>query len=139
MFFSLLCFIAVICVLVGFNQKSQPRFALGASLNPIISTLVTTFKSSLIYVAGGCIGQLKWIWFYKTRKQLNDMESFDSASRGPLGSLFMVLQDKGRSLVSLGSVVTILALAFDPFVQQILTYPTKERIEATNSTLAAAK
>ncbi|RDW90853.1 DUF3176 domain-containing protein [Aspergillus mulundensis] len=139
MIFSLTCCIAIVCILVTFNGEPQPEFAYGLTLNAIISTLATASKSSLIYVISACIGQLKWIGVYKRRKQIYNMELFDSASRGPLGAIFMVLQDKGRSLVSLGAVLTILALIFDPFVQQVLTYRTLETVEAANSSLAIAK
>ncbi|KAL2836887.1 hypothetical protein BJY01DRAFT_251766 [Aspergillus pseudoustus] len=128
MIFSLLCFIAIACVLMVFDEKTQPSFAYGFTLNAVVSILATASKSSLLYVIGECIGQLKWIWFYEEeeRKKLDGMQLFDGASRGPLGSLFLVFDHKGRSLVSLGALLTVLALAFDPFMQQILTYPTRE-------------
>ncbi|KAK2758993.1 hypothetical protein FQN54_003091 [Arachnomyces sp. PD_36] len=132
--FSFACFVAITCVLWVFNEKPPPDFAYGFTLNAIISILATASKSSLIYVIGECIGQLKWIWFYQTeKKQLYDMDLFDSASRGPLGSLFMILEHKSRSLASLGAILTVLALMFDPFVQQVLTYPTRQTIQQTNS------
>ncbi|KAJ0414715.1 hypothetical protein BJY00DRAFT_320801 [Aspergillus carlsbadensis] len=137
--FSLACFVAIICVLAVFNGKPQPQFAYGFTLNAIISILATASKSSLIYVIGECIGQLKWIWFYQgEKKQLHNMQIFDNASRGPLGSLFMMLQHKGRSLASLGAILTILALTFDPFVQQILSYPTRQALRHADSSSAIA-
>lgn len=93
--FSFACFIAITCVLWVFNDKPPPDFAYGFTLNAIISILATASKSSLIYVIGECIGQLKWIWFYqKEKKRLYDMDLFDNASRGPLGSF--ALWDKSR-------------------------------------------
>ncbi|KAL4901469.1 hypothetical protein BDW74DRAFT_170176 [Aspergillus multicolor] len=61
-----------------------------------------------------------------------------AASRGPLGSLLLVIQHKGQSLVSLGALITILTLMFDPFVQQILTYPTRQTVEDPASSKAIA-
>lgn len=139
MVFSVLCFAAIICILGVFEGKARPHFAYGLTLNAIASVLATASKSSLIYVIGECIGQLKWIWFYKKRRRLDQIQLFDSASRGPLGSLFMLMQHMGRSLVSLGALVTILALTFDPFVQQILTYPTREAVESSGTGRAVAK
>ncbi|KAL4877525.1 hypothetical protein BJY04DRAFT_222079 [Aspergillus karnatakaensis] len=86
--FSLLCFIAIACILNLFEDKRRPNLA---------------------------------------------------ASRGPLGSLFLVLQHKGQSLVSLGAIVTILALMFEPFMQQILTYPTREVREDPETAEAVAR
>ncbi|KAL2795844.1 hypothetical protein BJX66DRAFT_336552 [Aspergillus keveii] len=146
MIFSLACFGAVVSLLVVTDGKPPPSFAYGLTLNAIVSLLGTACKSSLIFVIGECIGQLKWIWFYKgssktlekKRKQhLDGMQLFDTASRGPLGSLFILLEHKGQSLVSLGALVIVLALIFDPFMQQLLRYPVRE-IEFVNSSSAAA-
>ena len=35
----------------------------------------------------------------------------------------IIIHHRAQSLVSLGAVVVVLLLAFDPFIQQILTYP----------------
>ncbi|OJJ34564.1 hypothetical protein ASPWEDRAFT_42551 [Aspergillus wentii DTO 134E9] len=79
----------------------------------------------MIFVVAECIGQLKWVWFQKKR-QLQGIQNVDDASRGPWGSLTILFQRPGRSLISLGAIVTILALAFEPFMQQIVTYPTRQ-------------
>jgi hypothetical protein len=47
----------------------------------------------------------------------------DAASRGPLGSAILLFTLRARPLASLGAAITILALAFDPFIQQIVQYP----------------
>lgn len=124
MIFSVACLVVIIGILIAFDQKSRPNFACGVTLNAMISILATASKSSLIYIIGECMGQLKWNWFYKgARKPLDGMQLFDSAGRGPLGSIFIILQHKGQSLVSIGVLLMILALVYDPFVQQVITYP----------------
>ncbi|KAL4887793.1 hypothetical protein BDV59DRAFT_196983 [Aspergillus ambiguus] len=137
--FSVACFVSIVGVLVAYNKKPAPSLSYGLTLNAIISILATASKSALIFAIGECIGQLKWVWFYKRRKQLDGMQLFDSASRGPFGSLMVILQHRGKSLVSLGAFITILALAFDPFIQQILTYPIRNTVDVTNSSAAAAQ
>lgn len=62
---------------------------------------------------------------------------FDDSSRGPLGSITLLRHHKGRSVVSLGAIILVLMLAFDPFIQQILSYPvetTTEQPQTTNTT-----
>ena len=137
--FSLACFISIIGVLAAFNQEPAPSLSYGLTLNAIISILATASKSSLIFAVGECIGQLKWVWFHSRRRQLDEMQLFDSASRGPFGSLVVIFQHRGQSLVSLGALVTILALAFDPFIQQILTYPIRNTVDAADSSAAEAR
>lgn len=77
-------------------------------------------------MVAGAVGQLKWIWFQRREQPALDMQSFDNASRGPLGALCLLFQHRGPSIASLGAIVTILAMALDPFVQQILSYPVQQ-------------
>ncbi|KAJ5377132.1 uncharacterized protein N7496_004541 [Penicillium cataractarum] len=124
MIFSLGCLVAICSVLLAYDNKTRPDMKYGLSLNAIISTLATASKSSLVFVVGEAIGQLKWIWLQTpSNRQLLDVQTFDSASRGPLGSLVLLFHHGGRSLVSIGAFVLLCMLAFDPFIQQILSYP----------------
>ncbi|CAG8423569.1 unnamed protein product [Penicillium salamii] len=124
--FSALCFTAIFCVVWVYDQKTSPQLPYRITLNSVISILGTASKSSVIFAVGESLGQLKWLWFWTAERRLRDLQSFDNASRGPWGSFNMLLQHKGRSIASLGALVTILALAFDPFLQQILTFPLRE-------------
>ncbi|KAL3460016.1 hypothetical protein BJX64DRAFT_278766 [Aspergillus heterothallicus] len=117
MLFSLLCFVAIFCILMVFEDKARPDMPRGFTLNAIVSILATASKSSLIYVIGECIGQLKWIWFKRKRDELSQMQLFDSAGRGPLGSLLVIMQHKGQSL-------------------QILTYRTRGAVDSTGRAVA---
>ncbi|KAJ5757570.1 uncharacterized protein N7511_006264 [Penicillium nucicola] len=124
--FSIACFMATICVLEVYNQQSTPQFSYGLTLNTVILVLATASKSSLIFVVGECIGELKWIWFRDVLEPLSNLQAYDSASREPWGSILILLNDKGRSLVSIGALITVLALAYDPFVQQISDLPLRQ-------------
>ena len=126
MSFSILCFLAIVCLLRGYDQKASPTFKQGITLNSIISVLSAASKSSMIYAVTASIGQLKWNWFYTKRERLQHIQLFDDASRGPWGSMIMLFSHKGCSLASLGAAITILVFAFDPFMQQILTYPIRQ-------------
>nr|WDW19291.1 DUF3176 [Penicillium meliponae] len=104
--FSVACFVAIFCVLQIYNGQLTPSLPRERTLNTIVSLLATASKTALMYVVGECIAQL-----------------YDSASRGPWGSLCILIKDRFRSIVTLGAVIVLLALAFDPFVQQLLSYP----------------
>lgn len=124
--FSILCFLVVICLLRAYEQKALPSFPHDLTLNTIISILSAASKSSMIYAVTASIGQLKWNWYYARKEQLQHIQLFDDASRGPWGSMMMLFSHKGWSLASLGALITLLALAFDPFMQQILRYPIRQ-------------
>lgn len=85
------------------------------------------------------MGQLKWTWFYATPKRLIDIQTLDSASRGPLGSITTLFNGTRRSLASLGAVTIIFLLAFDPFIQQIISYPIRLTTVSDGTNLAIAK
>lgn len=122
---SIMCLVAMIAILWAYDNTPQPEFPRGITLNTITSVLATSCKAALLFVVGETIGQLKWVWYNKeNRKPLRDVQLFDSASRGPWGSLNIIWSHKAKSLVSLGALVTVLAFAFDPFVQQIISYHT---------------
>ena len=137
MSFSILCFLAIVSLLRGYDQKTSPTFTQGITLNSIISVLSAASKSSMIYAVTASIGQLKWNWFYTKRERLQHIQLFDDASRGPWGSMIMLFSHRGCSLASLGAAITILVFAFDPFMQQILTYPIRQT--ASRSDAATSK
>lgn len=122
--FSAACVIAIAIVLSVYDGKTQPNMPYGLTLNAIVSVLSTASKSALICAVAGALGQLKWIWFRRSRK-LQDIQLFDDASRGPWGSVTLLGSLNIRTLASIGALVTVLALAFEPFVQQILKYPVR--------------
>lgn len=57
------------------------------------------------------------------RPRLKDLQIFDDASRGPLGSVkFLLRVPTKSSLPYMGCIVILAALAIDPMAQQILKF-----------------
>jgi len=69
------------------------------------------------------IGESKWHWFKKSRR-LRDFGLIDDASRGPFGSAKLLCRIKAPPLALVGAFVTVVALAVDPFAQNILAVKT---------------
>ena len=137
--FSIACFIAICSVLLGYDQKAMPNFPKGLTLNTIVSILATGSKSALLCMVRTSIGQLKWIWFQGRKKRpVYDLQSFDDASRGPWGSVMVLLRcsRKGSLILSLGAIITVLSLAFDPFIQQVLRFPVRQVISSSSTAVA---
>lgn len=132
--FSAACLTAIVVVLKVYERKAIPKIPFGLTLNAIISILATGSKSSLLLAVAGAISQLKWSWFATRRRNLDDMQEFDDASRGPWGSVTLLFTINVRSLASVGALVTILTLAYDPFVQQVLQYPVRVVQQPSNET-----
>ena len=117
---SIAATIAIVAILSVYNHQKFPQVPGDISLNAVVATLSTVSKSSLIFSVSASLRQLKWDWYEKGPHKLEDFETFDAASRGPLSATKLLL---GRhilfSTASIGAVITILALGIEPFVQQV--------------------
>ncbi|KAF7585781.1 hypothetical protein BBP40_010134 [Aspergillus hancockii] len=120
-FMSGIIIIAIAVILRRYNGRKQPDWK-HISLNSLISWLSTLAKACVLFSASQAIGQLKWVWFARKSRPLSDLDTFDSASRGVTGSAALLWLVKGQNLAMLGSLATILAVGFDPFVQNLVHY-----------------
>ncbi|RSL61353.1 hypothetical protein CEP53_005137 [Fusarium sp. AF-6] len=98
------------------------------TLNAVISTLSTTSRVCLLAMLASTISQWNWLLFSSEPRRLVDFEYFSAASRGPLGSLKVLLDFRilGGPVVRVGAFVTILTIALDPFAQQLVQLKTKD-------------
>ncbi|KAK0745749.1 hypothetical protein B0T18DRAFT_446428 [Schizothecium vesticola] len=117
---SLISMAAIVILLVKYDGRAFPSVPGDISLNAIVATLSTISKTSLIFSVSAVLGQLKWDWCEQQPRPLEDLDTFDQASRGPLGATKLLLGGTARSVASIGAVIMILALALDPFVQQVV-------------------
>ena len=126
--FSIISFLAILLVLYHYDQSKTPDLPRYLTLNTIVAILTTASRSSLLCMIGTSMGQLKWIWCRQQKRPLYDLQAFEDASRGPWGSMPILASrpHRGNLLLSLGAVITIAALTFGPFMQQIITFPTKQ-------------
>ncbi|KAF7882674.1 uncharacterized protein EAF02_006037 [Botrytis sinoallii] len=125
LFCGTLCFIALAALLYAFDGKTIFRWH-GITLNALVSILSTAAKVLVLYSIAESTSQWKWLHFSEQKHFLIDFDKIDAASRGPLGS-FKLLWRKNRELiVRIGAVTTVLALAVDPFTQQLGQYQQRQ-------------
>lgn len=117
---SLIALGIIIIILAIHQDKALPKWPSLISINSLVSVFTSILKAAMLLPITEGISELKWTWFADPRP-LSDMDRFDAASRGPLGSL-KLFTNRHNFLASLGALITILALAIDPFTQQILQY-----------------
>ncbi|KAI0608297.1 DUF3176 domain-containing protein [Pyrenophora tritici-repentis] len=131
--FSALCMAAVIGVLISYKDDPLSNWSLadktGLTLNAYISILSKMAGAALILPVSEALGQLKWSWFQQNSKQMWDFEIFDNASRGPWGSLLLLMRTKGKALAALGAMITLCMMALDPFFQQVVSFPDRWALE----------
>lgn len=122
---SIASFAAIVVVLISFHHKRLDSWSMPYKIRPntLISILMILCRLSMLVVVAECIGQLKWIYFEQRPHPLSHFQRFDDASRGPWGSLRLIYSVHWTALVaSSGALVTVLALAMEPFAQQVLSY-----------------
>lgn len=86
-FGSLFSFFAIVGVLKRYDRQAQPEWPYSVTINSVVSWLTTVMKSFLLFSVAACIGQANWLHFRSKPQALIDLAVYDSASRGPLGSL----------------------------------------------------
>lgn len=135
---AVLITIALVLLLVFADGKPVSHFsALSLSFNTIISILAAVIHTALAYAIGSCLAQEKWNW-YKTRPDsLAGFERFEQASRGPWGSFWLLIWINIRHWAALGALVTIVLLAFEPFLQAVVSFGGK--LDAAGSLLPHAR
>ncbi|OAP62354.1 hypothetical protein AYL99_04557 [Fonsecaea erecta] len=143
------CLVGTIALLAVHNGHEAPTWTLtvgpkrhhktfGLTINTIISVFATAFNSGLLIPVAASISQLKWIWFQKEKRPLAHFQKFESAARGPLGSLVLLWTLRCRRLACLGAVIVIAALGTGFSFQALVVYPLKPvqvdiaRIQRTN-------
>lgn len=125
------CVVLMVVVLLNFQGTALSKWHMSIAPNTVISILATISKTSLLLPVAECISQLKWLHFDRARK-LNDMGLYDSASRGPMGSIFF-LWGVRMNLGALGAIVTVISLALDLFAQQLVSFPSCQAPMGENS------
>ncbi|KAK8090498.1 hypothetical protein PG994_000003 [Apiospora phragmitis] len=138
---SIAAMVALVVVLALFDGRALSQWNFFLQPNTIISILAMVSKASMLLAVSACLSQLKWTHFHDQPRPLSHLQILDSASRGPLGSLFLMGSLRfGSVLAFLFAVVTIASVAIDPTAQQILDFPSRiAELETVTSKLGVAK
>ncbi|KAJ5951516.1 uncharacterized protein N7479_009929 [Penicillium vulpinum] len=118
---ALAMLIAIIVILSMYDGKQQPRWK-WISLNTLLSWLSTVGKACIAFPLSAGLSQLKWVWFAQRKRPLSDLRVFDNASRGIYGSAELVWALGMRHFAVLGAIAVLLAVGFDPFIQNLVHY-----------------
>ncbi|KAK4669186.1 LOW QUALITY PROTEIN: uncharacterized protein QC763_200780 [Podospora pseudopauciseta] len=95
--FSLLCIPALVILLRSYDDRPLSEWYLTITPNIVIAFIFTICRISFIYPLVQALAQQRWNWF-KSPRSLDDFRVFDEASRGPWGSLLLMIRMKGRPL-----------------------------------------
>ncbi|KAK1624170.1 hypothetical protein BDP81DRAFT_112050 [Colletotrichum phormii] len=130
---SVVCIIVLVTVLRSYDNQPLPNWPLGLTLNTVVAFISTFCRTSFVLPVVESLSQYKWNW-YKSPRPLGDFAVFDEASRGPWGSLKLLLRTKGRLVGILSSVILVSGIATSTLTQSVVTYPTRQVAIAGNET-----
>ncbi|KXG52479.1 uncharacterized protein PGRI_087630 [Penicillium griseofulvum] len=124
--------IAIAVIFWYMDKKPLSAWRAGVSLNASVSILTTACTTALMHGVSTFIGQSKWLHFKNGPRKLEDLETFDGASRGVWGSILLLTAVKWN-LATIGAFITILRLAFSPFAQQVVLIEQRDIITPSNT------
>ncbi|KAI0543232.1 hypothetical protein GGR58DRAFT_509944 [Xylaria digitata] len=118
---SAIVLVVMAYILHTHNLKEVPTWQ-RVSLNTVVSWLSTIARLLLSIPLSSGVGQLKWVWMAKKRRNMVDLRKFDAASRGVLGSLGLLLDIGAKHLASLSAVAMVLIVGVEPSNQFVIEY-----------------
>jgi hypothetical protein len=79
-------------LLLKYDGKPIQEWTQTVTLNATISVLATLARTTMLLSTAACISQYGWIWYQGEMYPLGDFELIAQASKGPGGSLKMLLR-----------------------------------------------
>lgn len=137
--FSAACIVSVVVLVFKLDGTWVSKWTFVLQPSTLIAILITAAQSSMMLVVSDIIGQLKWLHMSLPRAHpLADLDTFESASKGPLGSLGLFYRWRTPTitigpLVYTGSLITVVALAMGPFAQQVINIQTNNLVAQGNA------
>lgn len=102
------------------DGQPLPQWPLSLSINALLSIYSMVLKACLGFLVTSRIGQLQRSWYLEARP-LKDVVLVHEAAHVILGSMQWLWVNRLRQpLTALGALITLLALAVDPFTQQLV-------------------
>lgn len=120
-FLLLVAISAIVVTLYIHDGQPLPQWPFDITINAMLSTYAVVLKASMAFILTSCIGQSQWRWFHTSSRSLQDLVLFHDASQGPWGSISWLWAYRlGQPVAALGAFITIVGMAVDPFVQQLI-------------------
>ncbi|KAF4846065.1 hypothetical protein CGCSCA4_v006524 [Colletotrichum siamense] len=123
---------ALVVLLYGFNDQPLPDWPSGITVNTAVAFISTVARTAFTVPVAEGLSQCKWNWFKKKPRQLRDFDLFDSASRGPWGSMSLLIRTKGWGVGILSAILLVSAVATSTLTQSAISYPERNITDVTD-------
>lgn len=91
---SIACLAALTHFLEVYDGQRLPDWPSGITVNTIVALLSTVARTAFTVPVAEGLSQCKWNWFKQKPRPIQDFDLFDQASRGPWGSLNLLVRTK---------------------------------------------
>ena len=101
LFGSLLALIAIAIFMGNLNGRELPDWSISHvhfTINSFLAIIYTFGLTCAMIPIYGCLSQLKYVWFVGKSRSLADLDIFDSATRGKMGSVKLIWRLKFKSV-----------------------------------------
>ncbi|KAF5721156.1 DUF3176 domain-containing protein [Fusarium globosum] len=125
--------VLLVVLLKTHDKKPAPEWFV--SLNAVVAAIATICRASMVIPVSEGLSQLKWNAFARSQRPLDDLKTFDQASRGPFGSLLLLSKTRGRLLgvSTVAAVVLISGLATSSLTQATIAFGPQMRRLSENA------
>ncbi|KLO85054.1 Uncharacterized protein LW93_6006 [Fusarium fujikuroi] len=125
--------VLLVVLLKTHDKKPAPEWFV--SLNAVVAAISTICRASMVIPVSEGLSQLKWNAFARSQRPLDDLKTFDQASRGPFGSLLLLSKTRGRLLgvSTVAAIVLISGLATSSLTQATIAFGPQMRRLSENA------
>ncbi|KAK4105368.1 hypothetical protein N658DRAFT_416829 [Parathielavia hyrcaniae] len=93
---SIACLVVIVVLLKTYDGRRLADWPLSVSLNTLIAFLAAICQAALTVPLTEGLSQLKWNSFARGEKPLAELQTFEDAKRGPVGSAVLLCKRRGR-------------------------------------------
>ncbi|RBA15919.1 hypothetical protein FPRO05_12140 [Fusarium proliferatum] len=125
--------VLLVVLLKTYDKKPAPEWFV--SLNAVVAAIATRCRASMVIPVSEGLSQLKWNAFARSPRPLDDLKTFDQASRGPFGSLLLLSKTRGILLgvSTVAAIVLISGLATSSLTQATIAFGPQMRKLSENA------
>ncbi|KAI8283421.1 hypothetical protein K4K60_002717 [Colletotrichum sp. SAR11_57] len=110
--------VAMIVIPALYHEPPEAEWPFSININTVIALLTTLMRATMLVAVAEAIGQMKWRFFDDQQRPLADLQHFDRASRGVLGSVKIIWVARSSFVTVVAALVMVTSVAVGPFTQQ---------------------
>ncbi|KAK1847774.1 hypothetical protein CCHR01_09616 [Colletotrichum chrysophilum] len=120
--------VTMIVIPALYHEAPEAEWPFSININTVIALLTTLMRATMLVAVAEVIGQMKWRFFDDQQRPLSDLQRFDHASRGVLGSVKIIWFARSSIVTVVAALVMVTSVAVGPFTQQAVSTVSCSRV-----------